>query len=108
MMATMLKWLAAALAGAALAACATMPPTPAPAFYVMRHLNTPAGSRDGRIIATGCEAHNCGPHHWTILIDTEAPAPRSAAQNSTLERATWYVAGRPAEERPGDCPNSSG
>ena len=70
--------------------------------------SNPIGSRDGRIIATGCEAHNCGPHHWTILIDTEGTrAEVCYAQNSTLERATWYIAGRPPEERRGDCPNSS-
>ncbi len=67
----------------------------------------PIALRDGRLIATGCESHNCGPHHWTILID---PAGTSAevcyAVNSTLERADWYVAGRPAEQRPGDCPTS--
>jgi len=68
--------------------------------------SNPIGSRDGRIIATGCETHNCGPHHWSIVID---PAGTGAevcyAQNSTLERATWYVAGRPPEERQGDCPS---
>lgn len=71
--------------------------------------SNPIGSRDGRIIATGCESHNCGPHHWSILIDTEGTSAEVCyAQNSTLERATWYVAGRPAEERPGDCPASGG
>lgn len=84
---------------------------PAVRRWVLREdvTSSPIGSRDGRIIATGCESHNCGPHHWTILIDTEgARAEVCYARNSTLERATWYVAGRPAEERPGDCPNSSG
>jgi hypothetical protein len=71
--------------------------------------SNPIGSRDGRIIATGCESHNCGPHHWSILIDTEGTrAEVCYARNSTLERSTWYVAGRPAEERPGDCPASGG
>lgn len=70
--------------------------------------SSPIGSQGGRIVATGCEAHNCGPHHWSILIDTEGTrAEVCYAQNSTLERATWYVAGRPPEDRPGDCPNSS-
>ena len=69
----------------------------------------PIGSRDGRIIATGCEPHNCGPHHWSIVIDTEGTSAEVCyAQNSTLERSTWYVAGRPPEERAGDCPPSGG
>lgn len=71
--------------------------------------SSPIGSRDGRIIATGCEAHNCGPHHWSILIDSEGTSAEVCyARNSTLERSTWYVAGRPAEERAGDCPASEG
>lgn len=71
--------------------------------------SNPIGSRDGRIIATGCESHNCGPHHWSILIDTEGTSAEVCyARNSTLERSTWYVAGRPPEERQGDCPASGG
>jgi hypothetical protein len=71
--------------------------------------SSPIGRRDGRIVATGCEAHNCGPHHWSILIDPEGTSAEVCyARNSTLERSTWYVAGRPAEERQGDCPSSGG
>lgn len=71
--------------------------------------SSPIGSRDGRIVATGCEAHNCGPHHWSILIDAEGTSAEVCyARNSTLERSTWYVAGRPPEERLGDCPASGG
>lgn len=70
--------------------------------------SNPIASRDGRLIATGCESHNCGPHHWTVLID---PAGTSAeicyARNTDLTRAAWYAGGRPAEERPGDCPTTS-
>ena len=47
------KWLAAALIGAALAGCATTPVTPSPEFYVMRHLNTPAGERDPDLLPEG-------------------------------------------------------
>jgi len=61
--------------------------------------------RDGRLVSSACEPHNCGPHNWTILID---PAGTSAevcyAVNSIGERATWYAAGRAPEERAGPCP----
>lgn len=71
--------------------------------------SSPIGRLDARIVATGCESHNCGPHHWSILIDPEGTSAEVCyAQNSTLERSTWYVAGRPAEERQGDCPSSGG
>lgn len=70
--------------------------------------SNPIVLRDGRLIATGCESHNCGPHHWTIIIDADGSrAEVCYARNSTLERSTWYVAGRPAEERAGDCPTAS-
>lgn len=41
------------LAVAGLAGCATPPPTPAPAFYVVRHLNTPEGQRDPDLLPEG-------------------------------------------------------
>jgi len=69
----------------------------------------PIGSRDGRIVATGCEPHNCGPHNWSILIDPEGTAAEVCYARDTVgDRATWYVAGRPAEQRPGACPSSGG
>jgi broad specificity phosphatase PhoE len=41
------------LAAVLLAACATTPPVPAPSFYVVRHLNTPAGERDPDLLPEG-------------------------------------------------------
>lgn len=41
------------LAATILAGCATTPPTPAPAFYVVRHLNTPEGQRDPDLLPEG-------------------------------------------------------
>ena len=71
--------------------------------------SNPIAMRDGRLLATGCERHNCGPHNWSILID---PAGTTAevcyARNTVGDRGMWSVAGRPAEERPGACPTSGG
>ena len=69
--------------------------------------SNPIASRDGRLIAMGCEAHNCGPRHWSIVIDTDGTnAEVCYAHNSPLDRGTWYVRGRPPEERRGDCPSA--
>jgi hypothetical protein len=71
--------------------------------------SNPIGSRDGRIIATGCESHNCGPHQWAILIDSEGTSAEVCyVRDGNGERATWYAAGRAPEQRPGMCPASGG
>jgi len=44
------------LALAGLTGCTTTPPTPAPAYYVTRHLNTPAGERDPDLLPEGQRA----------------------------------------------------
>jgi broad specificity phosphatase PhoE len=41
---------------ALVSACATVPPPAAPAVYVMRHLNTPAGERDPDLLPEGRRA----------------------------------------------------
>ena len=52
--------------------------------------------RNGRLIANGCEPHNCGPHHWTITID---PAGASAEVCYIYEEAgpqsRIFAAGQP-------------
>jgi hypothetical protein len=71
--------------------------------------SNPIGSQGGRIVATGCESHNCGAHNWSILIDPEGTTAEVCyARDTQGDRGMWYVAGRPAEERPGACPTSGG
>jgi hypothetical protein len=75
--------------------------------WVLRRSSTagPIAARGGRLISWACEPHNCGPHHWTILID---PAGRAAEvcyfDESEDGRSRWYAAGRAMQRRPGECP----
>jgi nucleoid-associated protein YgaU len=61
----------------------------------------------GRLIATGCEAHKCGFHHWSIAI---APNGGNAevcyfeTENAQTGRAKYYVPGRKMTEKAEDCP----
>lgn len=48
-----MRLLAIVMMAATLTGCATTAATPAPAFYVMRHLNTPEGQRDPDLLPEG-------------------------------------------------------
>jgi hypothetical protein len=65
----------------------------------------PIALRDGRLIAWGCETHNCGPHQWTILIGPDGSAAEICYHDDRQDPAhsLWYAAGRPPETRPGSC-----
>lgn len=71
----------------------------------------PAGpivNKGGRLLAWGCEAHNCGDHNWTIAITPDATSTQVCYhdQASTHGQSRWYLAGGKSELRPGDCPSS--
>ncbi|HEV2867180.1 MAG TPA: phosphoglycerate mutase family protein [Allosphingosinicella sp.] len=75
-----------AAALAALSACATAPPeVPAPAYYVMRHLNTPAGERDPDLTAEG-------QRQAALLATRLADAPPAAIYVSTFKRTQQTAA----------------
>lgn len=31
--------------------------------------SSPITQKDGKVIAWACQAHNCGPHNWTTIVD---------------------------------------
>jgi broad specificity phosphatase PhoE len=75
-----------AAALAALGACVTAPAeAPDPAYYVMRHLNTPAGERDPDLTAEG--------QRQAALLPTRlAEAPPAAIYVSTFKRTQQTAA----------------
>jgi hypothetical protein len=60
-----------------------------------------------RLIAWGCETHNCGDHNWAITIALDGTAPQICYhdQPTTGDDARWYVAPGKAEMRGGACPS---
>jgi broad specificity phosphatase PhoE len=98
----LLALLAAALA--ALAACATTPAPAEPVFYVMRHLDTPAGERDPDLTAQG-------QRRAALLADwfrTEQPAVIYVSDFRRTRQTAAPLAARlgltPIVYDPGDTP----
>lgn len=68
---------------------------------------TPIRSRAGRLQAWGCEAHDCGPHNWTIFIDESVDNIEICYHDAaTMQgQSRWYRADRAPEMRDADCPS---
>lgn len=70
--------------------------------------NAPIALKDGRLLAWGCEAHNCGYHNWTVAITPDGKdAQVCFYQNdaSAEGESTWYLPGGRTEKRAGNCPS---
>lgn len=62
--------------------------------------------RDGRLLAWGCEVHNCGPHSWTLLIAPDGGDAEICYHDDAASPATRWFAGGREEDRTDDCPES--
>lgn len=70
--------------------------------------DAPIVSKDGRILAWGCEPHNCGYHNWSISILPDASAADICLydnDDSADGPSRWHLAAGGTEERPGNCPS---
>ncbi|MDQ8756080.1 hypothetical protein RCO27_07535 [Sphingosinicella sp. LHD-64] len=70
--------------------------------------DAPIVARDGRILAWGCEPHNCGYHNWSISITPDGATADVCFyddDDSADGPSRWYLAGGTTEERPGNCPS---
>jgi hypothetical protein len=67
-----------------------------------------ARTRNGRIIAWGCEAHNCGFHNWAVSIAADGSSAEICHYQDD-ERpdgsSTWYLRGGKTVKRAGNCPD---
>jgi hypothetical protein len=64
---------------------------------------TPIFRAGARIATWGCEAHNCGNHNWTLLIDPVSGKGEVCMFDGTSSGSRWYAGGPPVV-RPGGCP----
>ena len=63
---------------------------------------------DGRLIAWGCEAHNCGFHNWAVAITPDGRRAEVCYYHNDDEpdgTSTWYLPGGRTVKRPGNCPD---
>lgn len=70
--------------------------------------DAPIVAKAGRVLAWGCERHNCGYHNWAISITPDG-ATAEICFYRNAERpdgsSTWYVPGGKREQRAGNCPS---
>lgn len=65
---------------------------------------TPIAMVDGKLAAWGCEAHNCGPHQWTVLIAPDGGDAEVCYLPDGAAKADWYAHGA-KEARTDACPS---
>ena len=68
---------------------------------------TPVVRKDGKLLAWGCETHNCGGHDWAILIAPDGGGANVCYHDAVTmrDRARWYLTPNRTEMRDGDCPS---
>jgi hypothetical protein len=70
--------------------------------------DAPIVKKDGRVLAWGCEKHNCGYHNWSISITPDGSSAEVCFYQNDAKpdgTSTWYVAAGKTEQRPGNCPS---
>ncbi|MBB4633695.1 hypothetical protein [Sphingosinicella soli] len=67
--------------------------------------SAPIEMKSGKIASWACEAHNCGDHQWTVLIDSAGKAAEICYQDAGAMpgKTRWYRAGSAPETREGTC-----
>jgi hypothetical protein len=53
--------------------------------------STPIAIKDGVLIAWGCEAHNCGPHNWSLVMKPDGTDPQLCYTDDSGIR--WFAGG---------------
>jgi len=69
--------------------------------------DAPIVAREGRILAWGCERHNCGYHNWAVSILPDGSSAEVCLYQDPDRpdgKSTWFLPGGRKEVRPGNCP----
>lgn len=65
---------------------------------------TPIRKVAGKIVSWGCEAHNCGPHNWTLAVLDDGSGGEVCYLNMDEgETPVWYADGKKSP-RTDPCP----
>jgi hypothetical protein len=70
--------------------------------------DAPIVKKTGRVLAWGCEKHNCGYHNWSVSITPDGSSAEVCFYQNDAKAdgpSTWYVAAGKTEQRPGNCPS---
>jgi hypothetical protein len=70
--------------------------------------DAPIVLNDGRVLAWGCERHNCGYHNWSVAIIPDGSSAEVCFyhnDDSADGPATWYLPDGKTEKRSGNCPS---
>ncbi|KQN94280.1 hypothetical protein ASE95_05430 [Sphingomonas sp. Leaf231] len=54
---------------------------------------TPIAMVEGKLVAFGCEPHNCGPHNWAVTVKPDGSAPAVCYYDQDRRVARWYPQG---------------
>lgn len=56
---------------------------------------SPITTFDGHILSWACEAHNCGPHNWTTIIDPKTGAAEVCyVEEEAATKIRWFGQGK--------------
>lgn len=90
-------------------AAAVKDPAALKAITTLDGPSAPIEMKDGKVMAWACEAHNCGPHQWAVLVD-----PRTSAidvcyfnEEADAAKSRWFLATGKEEKRDGNCQGSN-
>lgn len=66
---------------------------------------SPIEMKDGKVASWACEAHNCGPHQWAVLVDPRTGATDVCYFDEAADAAQsrWFLSGGKEEKRDGNC-----
>lgn len=70
--------------------------------------DAPIVAKAGRVLAWGCERHNCGYHNWAISITPDGTSADVCFYRNADRpdgSSTWYLPGGTSERRQGNCPS---
>jgi len=69
--------------------------------------SSPIAQKDGKVLSWACQAHNCGPHNWTTIVDPASGAAEICYVNEEAApgKTRWFKGGK-EEVKSDPCPKA--